>query len=170
MMPLCCLLASSSFTLRKSSFLSDECLKSRMYSVSMIFVNHYAIWPPIPKTICIKHCQVEIIAFPFVLFHRDHFFNVCCLFRQRLPAAYLLKLFLLPQCVHTTLFIRCDKPELTCWCVSSLHDGIQMSPDEVVASRDGCCHSIAESTVDVPIRLFRQIFSARTALFSCPFA
>jgi len=29
-----------------------------------------------------------------------------------------------------------------------------MSPDEVVGSRDGCCHSIAESTVDVPIRLF----------------
>jgi len=23
-----------------------------------------------------------------------------------------------------------------------------MSPDEVVGSRDGCCHSIAESTVD----------------------
>jgi len=31
------------------------------------------------------------------------------------------------------------------------------------------CYS-KESTVDVPIRLFRQIFSARTALFSCPFA
>ena len=62
MMPLCCLLASSSFTLRKSSFLSDECLKSRMYSVSMIFVNHYAIWPPIPKTICIEHCRVEAVS------------------------------------------------------------------------------------------------------------
>ena len=31
-----------------------------------------------------------------------------------------------------------------------------MSPDEVVGSRDGCCHSITESTVDVPIRLFWQ--------------
>jgi len=32
-----------------------------------------------------------------------------------------------------------------------------MSPGEVVGSRDGCCYSIAESTVDVPIRLFWQI-------------
>jgi len=35
-----------------------------------------------------------------------------------------------------------------------------MSPDEVVGSCDGCRHSIAESTVDVPIHLFWQIFSA----------
>ena len=132
----------------------------------MILVNHYAIWPPIPKTIFIKHCWVEIIACPFVLFYNDRFFNVCCLFRQRFSAAYLLKLFLLPQRAHTTLFIMCDKPELTRWCLCSLYAGIQMSPDEVVGSRDGCCHSIAEITVDVPIRLFWQIFSARTALFS----
>jgi len=39
----------------------------------MILDNHHAIWPPIPKTIFIKHCRVEIIAFPFVLFHRDCF-------------------------------------------------------------------------------------------------
>jgi len=136
----------------------------------MIFVNHYAIRPPIPKTVFIKHCQVKIIVFPFVLFHNNRFFNVCCLFRQRFSAAYLLKLFLLPQRADTTLFIRCDKPELTRWCLCSLYAGIQMSPDEVVGSRDGCCHSIAESTVDVPIRLFWQIFSARNALFSCPFA
>jgi len=45
-----------------------------------------------------------------------------------------------------------------------------MSPDQVVGSRDGCRHSIAEGTVDVPIRLFWQISGARTALFSCPFA
>jgi len=37
-----------------------------MYA-TMIFVNHYAMWPLIPKTIFIKHFQVEIIAFPFVL-------------------------------------------------------------------------------------------------------
>ena len=37
----------------------------------MILVNHYAIWPPIPTTIFIKHCWVEIIACPFVLFHND---------------------------------------------------------------------------------------------------
>ena len=65
----------------------------------MTLVNHYAIWPPIPKTIFIKleHCRVEIIAFPFVLFHSNCFFNVCCLFRQQFSAAYLLKLFLLSQ-------------------------------------------------------------------------
>ena len=136
----------------------------------MILVNHHAIWPQIPKTIFIRNCRVEIIAFPFVLFHSDRFFNVCCLLRQRFSAAYPPKLFLLPQCAHITLFIRCDKPELTHWCLCSLHAGIQMSPDEVVGSRDSCRNSIAEGTVDVPIRLFRQIFSARTALFLCPFA
>ena len=31
-----------------------------------------------------------------------------------------------------------------------------MPPDEVVGSRDSCCQFIAESTVDVLIRLFRQ--------------
>ena len=39
----------------------------------MIPVNRYAIWPLIPKTIFIKHCWVEIIAFPFVLFHSNRF-------------------------------------------------------------------------------------------------
>ena len=87
---------------------------------------------------------------PFVLFHRDRFFNFCCLFRQRFSATYLLKLFLLPQRAHTTFFIKYDKPKLTRWCLCSLHAGIQMSPDEVVASRDGSCHSIAESTLRCP--------------------
>jgi len=138
----------------------------------MILVNYYAIRPSVPKLIFIKHCRFEIMApaFPFVLFHRDDSFNFCCPFRQRFSIAYLLKLFLLLQRVHTTLFIRCDKPELTRLCLCSLHAGIQISPDEVAGSRDGCPHSIAESTVDVPIRLLQQIFSARTALFSCPFA
>ena len=81
-----------------------------------------------------------------------------------------LKLFLLPQRVHTSLLIRCDKPELTRWCFCSLHACIQISPDEVAGSRDGCHHSITEGTVDVPMRLFRQIFSARTVLLLCPFA
>jgi len=106
----------------------------------------------------VKHCRVEIIAFHFVIFHRDCFFNFSCL-RQQFSAAYLLKLFLLPQRVYTTLFIRRYNPELTRWCLCSLHAGIQMSPDEVEGSRDNCRHSIAESTVDVPIRLFQQIFS-----------
>jgi len=130
----------------------------------MILVDHYAIRPPIPKTILVKHCQVEIIAFPFVLFHGDRFFNFYCLFRQQVSSAYLLKLFLLPQRVHTTLFIMCDKSQLTRWCLYSLHASIQMSRNEVVGSCDGCRHSIAEGTVDVPIRLFRQIFSARTTI------
>ena len=39
----------------------------------MILVNHHAIWPPIPKTIFVKHCRVKIIACPFVLFHNDLF-------------------------------------------------------------------------------------------------
>ena len=86
----------------------------------MILVNHYAIWSPIPKTIFIKHCRVEIIACPFVLFHNDRFLNVCCLFRLRFSAAYLLKLFLLPQRAYTTLFMRCDKPELTGVCAACM--------------------------------------------------
>jgi len=81
----------------------------------MICVNHYAIRPPIPKTMFIKRRRVEIMAFPFVLFHRDRFFNFCCPVRQRFSAAYLLKLFLLPQRAHTTRFIRYDKPQLTRW-------------------------------------------------------
>jgi len=98
----------------------------------MIHVNYYAIRPAVPKTISVKHCRVEIMAFSFVLFHRDRFSISNCLFRQRFSSAYLLKLFLLPQCVHTTDFIRCDTPELTCWCLCSLHADIQMSPGEVV--------------------------------------
>ena len=121
------------------------------------------------KRFFIKHCRVEIIACPFVLFHNDRFFNVCCLFHQRFFAAYLLKLFLLPQRAHTTFVIRCDKPELTRWCLCSLYAGIQMSPDEVVGSRDGCCHSIAESTVDVPIRLFLANFQCSHRVVLVPF-
>jgi len=64
-----------------------------------------------------------------------------------------------------TFFIRCGKPELSRWCLCTLYAGIQMSPDEMVCSRDGCRHSVAEGTVDVPICVLRQIFSARTAFF-----
>jgi len=35
----------------------------------MILLNHYVIWPLVPKTVFIEHCQVEIMTFPFVLFH-----------------------------------------------------------------------------------------------------
>jgi len=75
MMLLCCSLASSSFTPRKFSFLSDDHLKSRMYSVWWFLLI------TMPSSLrfqqFVKHCRVEIIAFPFVLFHRDcfvHFF------------------------------------------------------------------------------------------------
>ena len=119
---------------------------------SMVFVIDYAIRPLIPNTIFIKHFRVEIMAaFRFVLFQRDRFVNFCYIFCQQFSAAYLLKLFLLPQRVFATLFISCYKP-VTRWCLCSLHAGIQMSPDEVVGSRDGCRHSIAEGTLDVPMR------------------
>jgi len=49
--------------------------------------------------------------------------------------------------------------QLACW-----------HTDQVVCSRDGCRHSVAEGTDDVPIRLLQQILSVRTALFSCLFA
>jgi len=120
--------------------------------------------------IFLKRCRVGTILFLFVFFHRDCINTFCCLFSQRFSAAYLLKLFLLPQRVHTTLLIRFDEPDLSLWCSCSLHAGIQMSPVEMVCSRDSCRHSVAEGTVDVPIGLFRQIFSARTALFSRPFS
>jgi len=132
----------------------------------MSFVDHYAIF--------IKHCRVEIMAFPFVFSQRWGFqfllsfapAILCCIFAQTLPPATVTTCS-----YYYYYYIRRDKPELTRWCFCSLHAGIQMSPDEVVGSRDGCHHSIAESTVDVPvpIRLFRQFFSDRTALFSCPF-
>jgi len=99
-----------------------------------MLVNHYAIWPPILKTIFIKHSRVEIIACPFVLFYNDRFFNVFCIFHQQFSAAYVLKLILLPQRAHTILFIRCDNPEITRWCLCSVYAGIQMSPDEVWAA------------------------------------
>ena len=152
MMLLCCSLASSYFTLRKSSFLPDDRLNSRMYSVGwfLLITIPSSLWfkNGFHKTVSGRNHSV-----PFRAFLQRSYFNVCCLFRKQFSAAYMLKLFLLPQRVHTTLLIRCDKPELTRWCLCSLQAGIQMSPDEVVGSRDGCRNSIAESTVDVPIRL-----------------
>jgi len=45
----------------------------------MILVNHYAIRPPIPKIVFIKHCWFEIIAVSFVFFHRERSFFQCLL-------------------------------------------------------------------------------------------
>jgi len=133
MMLLQCSLASSSFTPRKSLFLSNDCLNFRMCSVwwFLLITIPSGLW--FQKTIFRKRCRVKIMVFPFVLFHRDLFFAISCwFFRWWFSTAYLLKLFLLPQRVYTTLFIRCDKPELTRWYLCSLHAGIQMSPDIVV--------------------------------------
>ena len=60
----------------------------------MILVNHYAIWPPIPNTIFIKHCRVEIIAFPFVLFHTMIVFSM--------TAALFVSDFLLHICLNSS--------------------------------------------------------------------
>jgi len=54
-------------------------------------------------------------------------------------------MFILPS-----LFMRCDKPGLTRWCLCILHAGIQISPDEVVGNRDDCRHSIAEALLMCP--------------------
>ena len=51
-------------------------------------------------------------------------------------------------CVRTTLFIRCDKPELTRRRLCGLHAGIKIPPDEVMRSRDSRRHSVAEGTFD----------------------
>ena len=59
----------------------------------MILVNHYAIWPSIPETIFIKHCRVEIIVFPFALFHRGRFF---------MSAAFSISDSLLHICLNTS--------------------------------------------------------------------
>ena len=85
----------------------------------MILVNHYAIWPPIPKTILIKH-WFEIIACPFVLFHNDRFFYVCCLFHQRFSAAYLLKPFLLNVYIYIFAFYICVYIHILAFFLSSL--------------------------------------------------
>ena len=50
-----------------------------------------------------KHCRVEIIAFPFVPFHNDRFFNVCCLFHQRFKA--LLYIGLNSSSYHNVLIL-----------------------------------------------------------------
>jgi len=111
MMLLCCSLASSSFNPRKSSLMSVDRLNSRLYCDRWFLLSlcHPA---SDSKNGLHKIFRVEIMAVPFVLFHRDRFFNFCCWFRQRFSAAYLLKLVFLPQCVHTTLFIRCSNLSL----------------------------------------------------------
>ena len=152
---------------RKSSFLSDDRLKYRIYRVRWYLSITMPSWLASDSKNGFHETWLgRNHSVPFRALLQRLFFQFLLPFPS---AAYLLKLFLLPQRVHTTLFIRCDKPEHTRWCMCSLHAGIQMSPDEVVGSRDSCRYSIAKSIADVPIRLFRQIFSPQTALLSCPF-
>jgi len=68
-------------------------LWTRMYSVWLNFINQYAIRPSILKTIFMKRCQVEIMVFSFVLFHRDRFVKFWSLLRLRFSAAHLFKFF-----------------------------------------------------------------------------
>jgi len=158
MMLLCCSLASSSFTPRKPSFLSDYRLNFRMYSVQwfLLITMPSGLW--FQKNF-VKHCRIEIMAFPVLLFHRDCFFNFYCLLHKRFSSAYLLKRFLLPQRLYTALFIRCDKTEFTRWCLCSLYAGIQISPDEGVGNCDSS-----------PLHCRRHCWCAHTSLqanFQC---
>ena len=176
---LCCSLASSGFTPRKSSMtphfcqmsskrLSDYRLNSRMCMLGD-FCSSLCHPASDSRNGFRKTLSGRNHGVPFRALSQKSFFQFLLLFPSAIFVC-ILKLFLLPQCVHSTPFIRCDKPELTRWCLCSLHSGIQMSPDEVVGSRDRCRHPIAEGTVDLPIRLFQQLLRARTVLFSCPFA
>ena len=63
----------------------------------MILINHYAIWPLIPKTIFIKHCQVENRSVPIRALSQRSFFQYPLPFPSAIPSAFVLKLFLLPQ-------------------------------------------------------------------------
>jgi len=114
------------------------------------------------KTIFMKHCRVEILAwhhfsvcscteivFQFLLPFPSSI--LCCISAQTLPPATMCSYYSLYQVWHTWAYSLVFV-QLACW-----HTDIS------VGSRDGCCHSITESIVDVPIRLFQQIFSARTA-------
>jgi len=58
----------------------------------MFLFNHYAIRPPIPKTIFVKRFLVEIMAFPFALFQFQFLLPfpsaiLCCISTQTLPGS-----------------------------------------------------------------------------------
>ena len=136
----------------------------------MIFVNYYAIWPPSPKAIFINYCRVEIIAFHFVLFHSDRFLNVCCLFRLQFPAAYLFKLFLLPNVLIllslsgvTTLSLRAG----VCAACKLANRCLQM---KWWAAVKFVAIPSQKALLMCPYISSGRNFSACTALFSCPFA
>ena len=136
----------------------------------MILVNIYAIRPLIPKTVFVKHCRIEIVALPFVLFHRDRFFNfyrlfpsaiLVCISAQTLPPATTCSCYSLYQVWQTWAYslvfvqLACWRTDISRW---SGRQPWRLSP----------FHRIKHCWC--AIRLFRQIFSARTALFSGPLA
>jgi len=138
----------------------------------MILVNQYAIWPPIPRRfsqniVGSKSWRALSCSFTEIVFSISAAFSV---------SDSLLHICSNSSSCHNVFILLSlsghsvtNKPELTRWCLCSLHAGIQISLHEIVGSCDGCRHSIAEGTVDVAVRLYRQIFGACTALFSCPF-
>jgi len=104
--PIVRLFSPQSFTFMKSSFLSDDRLNSRIYSVRWDLLITMPSWLASDS----KHGfhktflgRKHSVPFPSRALSQRSFFNFCCLFRQHFSAAYLLKLFLLPQHVHTTL-------------------------------------------------------------------
>ena len=98
--------SSFSFTPRKSSFLSDDCLISKMYSVRRFLLitmpSGLRFQSDLHKSLSGTNHGVAFRT----LSQRQSFCNFCCPFRQLFSAAYLLKLFLLPQRVYTTLFVK----------------------------------------------------------------
>ena len=118
----------------------------------MFIVNHYAIPPSILKTSSsfIIHCWVKVILLLFIFFHwyRPCPFHHACLLN-------LLRL-------RKLVLVRCGKLNtlVGLWAACML---AYRHLNEVECNYDDCRHSVAEGTVDVPMRLLEQISSFRTA-------
>jgi len=110
----------------------------------MIFVNHYTIRPSIPKTIFMKCCRVEIIAFSFLLFYRDRFFNFCCLVSSVISCCISVQTLSPATTCSYYSFYQVRQTWAYSWLLCSLHAGIRMSQDAMVCSCDGCRHSVAD--------------------------
>ena len=106
-MLLYCSSASSSFAPRKSSFLSDKCLNSRMYT-TMVFGSFLITMPSGLRFQ--KQFSFEIISFTEMFFWQfllpSSSAIACCISAETISLAATC------QRVHTPLFIRCNKPEL----------------------------------------------------------
>ena len=71
---------------------------------------------------------------PFRALSQRSFFQCLLPFPSAILSVYLLKLFLLPQRAHTTLFTRYDKPVLTRWCLCSLTRFLRWSGGQPVVA------------------------------------